>query len=108
MWVSAYGFESGIAESFGTIDQVRANLSIGYLVSRDGESFQKFAFNPVFDRVAPNSFVNHESETSPAIVRRSKKTFLFYGIANADSTTWNNLGWAVNPPRHDYPSSLQP
>jgi len=108
LWVSAYGFESGIAESFGTIDQVRANLSIGYLVSRDGENFERFAFNPVFDRVAPNSFVNHESEASPAIVRRGQRTFLFHGIADADSTTWNNLGWAVNPPRHDYPTHLLP
>ncbi len=106
MWVSAYGFESGIAESFGTVDQVRANYSIGYLVSTDGLSFTPFAFNPVFDRVAPNSFVNHESELCPAVLPMKEKTFLFYGISNADANTWDNLGWAVNPPRHDYPDSL--
>ncbi len=106
LWVSAFGFESGIAESFGTIDQVRANLSIGYLVSTDGFSFVRYPFNPVFDRVAPNSFVNHESEATPAILRHRGKTFLYYGISDADVTVWRNLGWAVNPPRHDYPSHL--
>jgi hypothetical protein len=107
MWVAAYGFESGIAESFGTVDQVRANYSIGYLVSTDGLSFTPYSFNPGFDRVAPNSFVNHESEMCPAVLFFKEKTLLFYGVSNADAETWDNLGWAVNPPRHDAPDTLQ-
>lgn len=107
MWVAAYGFESGIAESFGTVDQVRANYSIGYLVSTDGITFIPYSFNPVFDRVAPNSFVNHESEMCPAVLSLQGKTVLLYGISNADAQTWDNLGWAINPPRHDAPDTLQ-
>jgi hypothetical protein len=106
MMVSAYGFESAEASSFGTTDQVRANFSIGYLASYDGELFQPFPFNPIFDRIAPNSFVNHESELSPAILNLKNKTLLFYGISDADLESWDNLGWAENPPRHSFPDSL--
>jgi hypothetical protein len=106
MWVSAKGYESAEASSFGTVSQVRANLSIGYLASYDGIGFSPYPFNPIFDRIAPNSFVNHESELSPAILIYNNKYFLFYGIADADETEYNNLGFAVNPPRHSYPDSL--
>ncbi len=107
MLVSAHGYESAEASSFGTTDQVRANLSIGYLASRDGVHFSPFPFNPVFDRIVPNSFVNHASELSPATLDLGGKTLLFYGIADVDEMVWSNLGYAVNPPRHNFPDTLR-
>ena len=106
MMVSAYGYESAEASSFGTTDQVRANLSIGYLASTDGVTFVPFPFNPIFDRIVPNSFVNHDSELSPATMKLGGRTVLFYGISDADQTEWSNLGWAINPARHSFPSSF--
>ncbi|MBU1238560.1 hypothetical protein KKF84_20100, partial [Myxococcota bacterium] len=106
MLVSAYGYESAQASSFGTTDQVRANHSIGYLASKDGVTFYPYPFNPIFDRIVPNSFVNHDSEFAPAVLDLGERTVLFYGIADADGQEWSNLGWAINPPRHSFPGSF--
>ncbi|MDA3863979.1 MAG: hypothetical protein PF689_08965 [Deltaproteobacteria bacterium] len=106
MWVSAKGFESAEASSFGTTNQVSANFSVGFLAGTDGISFEPFPFNPIFDTIAPNSFVNHQSELCPSILDLGDKSILFYGKSNADYTNWDNLGWAQNPPSHSFPDSL--
>ncbi|MBU1221533.1 hypothetical protein KKF34_07870 [Myxococcota bacterium] len=106
LWVAAKGYESSEASSFGTTDQVRANYSVGYMVSRDGYQFVPYPFNPVYDTIAPNSFVNHLSELSPAVLDIGSTYLMFYAMSDADLTEYSNLGYAKNPPRHSFPSEL--
>ncbi|MCD6497971.1 MAG: hypothetical protein J7M25_06655 [Deltaproteobacteria bacterium] len=98
LWFSAYGFESPTASSFGTVAQIPANFSIGYAGSVDGVSWEVWPFNPVFDRIAPNSFLNHESEFDPWVVRVAGRTYMYYCGSDRDETLWDNLAVAVNPP----------
>lgn len=95
---SARGFESPEASSFGTVEQIPSNYSIGYAASADGETFEVYPFNPVFDRVVPNTFVNHSSELAPALVVYDGRTLLFFAGADRDLGAWENLRLAVNPP----------
>ncbi|MBN2724193.1 MAG: hypothetical protein JXR95_09000 [Deltaproteobacteria bacterium] len=106
MWVAAKGYESSEASSFGTVDQVRANYSVGFLASRDGYQFTPYPFNPVFDTIEPNSFVNHLSEISPSVIKTGSGYFLYYGGSDADLTEYSNISWARNPPTHSFPDTL--
>ncbi len=98
LYFSARGYESPEASSFGTIEQIPSNYSIGYAASLDGEVFEVYSFNPVFDRILPNTFVNHASELAPAVAPQPDRYLLFYASANRDLGEWENLRLAVNPP----------
>lgn len=98
LYFSARGFESPEASSFGTVEQIPSNYSVGYAASRDGLAFEAYPYNPVFDRIYPNTFVNHGSEVAPAVLRMGDQTLLFYAAANRDLGEWENLRVAVNPP----------
>jgi hypothetical protein len=98
LYFSARGFESPQASSFGTVDQIPSNYSIGYAASSDGLDFEAYPYNPIFDRIYPNTFVNHASELAPAVLRRGDETLLFYSAADRELGSWENLRIAVNPP----------
>jgi hypothetical protein len=98
LWFSARGFESSEGSSFGSVEQIPANYSIGYAASRDGATFEVFPFNPVFDRIYPNTFVNHASELTPAVLDRGDHYLLFYSSADRSGGSWENIRVAVNPP----------
>jgi hypothetical protein len=98
MWFSAWGFESPTATSFGTVEQIPGNYSIGYAASENGTTWEIWPFNPVFDRIKPNTFVNHTSELDPMVLRWRGKYYLFYSGAERDGQSWENMGVAVNPP----------
>ena len=98
MWFAAYGYESPEATSFGTTEQIPANYSIGYAGSPDGYTWEVWPFNPVFDRIYPNTFVNHASELSPHVLRYRGKYYMYYCGADREGATWENLGLAINAP----------
>lgn len=98
LYFSARGYESPEAASFGTVGQIPSNYSIGYAASRDGLSFEVFPYNPVFDRIYPNSFVDHASELTPAVVDLGDRYLLFYTAADRNLGDWENFRVAVNPP----------
>ena len=98
MWFSAWGYESPEATSFGTVEQIPANYSIGYAGSPDGFLWEVWPFNPVFDRIYPNTFVNHASEISPYVIRFGTDYYMYYGGADREGVTWENLGLAINSP----------
>ena len=98
LYFSARGFESPQASSFGTVDQIPSNYSIGYAASLDGLAFEVYPYNPIFDRIYPNTFVNHASELAPAVLRVGEETLLFYATADRDLGAGENLRVAVNPP----------
>ncbi len=98
LFFSARGYESPEATSFGSVGQIPSNYSIGYAASRDGVSFEVYPFNPVLDRIYPNTFVNHGSELTPAVVDLGDRYLLFYSAADRNLGDWENLRVAVNPP----------
>ncbi len=99
MWFAARGFESGTASSFGSEpEQIPANTSIGYAGSPDGLAWEVWPYNPVFDRIEPNTFVNHASEFYPRVVGTGDRFLLFFCGSDRDETSWENVGVAVNPP----------
>ncbi len=101
LFFSARGYESPEASSFGTVGQIPSNYSIGYAASRDGFDFELFPYNPVYDRIYPNSFVNHGSELTPAVVDLGDHYLLFYSAADRNLEEWENFRVAVNPPPLD-------
>ena len=98
MWFGAFGEESGEGSSFGQVEQIPPNYSIGYAGSQDGLLWEVWPYSPVFDRVVPNTFLNHASELGPFVFLWDGKYVLFYEGADRDETEWHNLGYAVNPP----------
>jgi hypothetical protein len=98
MWFSAWGYESPMATSFGTTEQIPANYSIGYAGSADGTQWEIWPFNPVFDRIYPNTFVNHASEVSPFVLPFGGVYYMYYCGADREGQTWENLGYAINTP----------
>jgi hypothetical protein len=98
LYFSARGYESPQASSFGTVEQIPSNYSIGYAASADGLTFEPYPYNPIYDRIYPNTFVNHASELSPAVLRVGQETLLYYAAANRHLGEWENLRVAVNPP----------
>jgi hypothetical protein len=98
MWFSAWGYESPMATSFGTTEQIPANYSVGYAGSPDGQTWEVWPFNPVFDRILPNTFVNHASEVSPFVMRHGDSYYMYYCGVDRDGTAWENLGYAINTP----------
>lgn len=98
LYYSARGYESPEASSFGTIEQIPSNYSIGYAASLDGEVFEVYPYNPILDRIFPNTFVNHASELAPAVFALPDRYLLFYAAADRDLGEWENLRVAVNPP----------
>ena len=98
LYFSARGFESPEATSFGSVGQIPSNYSIGYAASRDGVAFELYPYNPVFDRIYPNSFVDHGSELSPAVVYTGERYLLFFTAADRSLGDWENIRMAVNPP----------
>ena len=63
-----------------------------------GETFEVFPYNPILDRIFPNTFVNHASELAPAVFALPDRYLLFYAAADRDLGEWENLRVAVNPP----------
>ncbi len=98
LYFSARGFESPQASSFGSVAQIPSNYSIGYAASRDGEVFEVYPYNPVYDRILANTFVNHASELAPAVFAMPGRYLLYYAAANRDLGDWENFRIAVNPP----------
>ncbi len=98
LYFSARGYESPEASSFGTVGQIPSNYSIGYAASRDGLYFEVYPYNPVFDRIYPNTFVNHGSELAPMVVDLGDRYLLFYAAADRNLGDWENFRVAVNPP----------
>ncbi len=99
MWVSAFGEESGEGSSFGQVEQIPANYSIGYAGSQDGIHWEVWPYNPVFDRVVPNSFLNHASEVGALVFHWGTGYVLLYESTDREETSWDNVGFAVNPPQ---------
>ncbi|MFH2009702.1 MAG: hypothetical protein ABI333_24120 [bacterium] len=98
MYFSARGYESTEGSSFGTTGQIPSNYSVGYAASLDGVIFQVYPYNPIFDRIYPNTFVNHGSELAPAVVDLGDRFLLFYTAADRNLGDWENIRVAVNPP----------
>ncbi len=96
MWFSAWGYESPLATSFGTVEQIPPNYSIGYAGSPNGIDWEIWPFNPVFDRIYPNTFVNHASELSPYVLNFNGDYFMYYCGADREGSSWENLGLAIN------------